>query len=494
MKAIQATMKNHVYMLDDKVYHQSEGGPIGLQLTGAVARTFMLWWDKTFMEKLKEATKNMDWECFMYMRYVDDGNMVCTPFPIGCKVEDGSIIVPDSSAEEDDMMQSPPDRRTAEIIQCLANSICEFIQMEIDYPSAHESHHMPILDLEVAMVEDKIRFRHYRKTMANPLVIHQRSAMPQKVKRACLTNEVIRILRNTSSELPNEVKKFFVSDFSHRMRASGYPESFRREIILSGIKGFEKQVKRDVNGECPLHRPKGYQRDKRDNEKALKRRAWYRPFDSVFFCPTTPGGELAKRIRGVTRDVAERTGMSIKVVERGGVSLKSQLRSRRSNNICPDANECVIHKSGGRGDCSSQNIVYKGTCVTCRDNGITSKPDKYGHIVRVNDSSTGISSVYIGETSKTCYVRGKQHLECLSNPDNTRSKSNALVKHRELYHNGEEDNVQFQFEVIKSFKKPLERQVWEGVEIHSSREDIIMNSRLDHYQPAVGRMVMRFEP
>ena len=41
---------------------------------------------------------------------------------------------------------------------------------------------------------------------------------------------------------------------------------------------------------------------------------------------------------------------------------------------------------------------------------------------------------------------------------------------------------------LKRFRKPLERQVWEGVEIHAG---IPMNSKLDHYQPAVGRMMMR---
>ena len=63
-----------------------------------------------------------------------------------------------------------------------------------------------------------------------------------------------------------------------------------------------------------------------------------------------------------------------------------------------------------------------------------------------------------------------------------------------MYHEGEEDEVKFQFDVVKKFRKSLERQVWEGVEIHSSRADVLMNSKLDHYRPAVGRMVVRYEP
>ena len=44
--------------------------------------------------------------------------------------------------------------------------------------------------------------------------------------------------------------------------------------------------------------------------------------------------------------------------------------------------------------------------------------------------------------------------------------------------------------LVKQFKKPLERQIWEGVEIHKANVDLLMNSKLDHYQPAVGRMVI----
>ena len=494
MKGIQATMKNHLYMLDGKVYHQREGGPIGLQLTGAIARAFMLWWDKKLMERLREATRKVRWECQMYLRYVDDGNIVCTPFPPGSKIEGDSVVVQGRDGISAENGERPADKRTAEIVKIIANSLCEFIQVEIDYPSAHEAVRMPILDLEVAVVRGKVVYRHYRKRMANPVMIHQRSAMPQKVKRACLTNEVLRMMRNISSDEGEEVRKFFLSDFAHRMRMSGYPEQFRREIIVAGVRGYEKQVERSDKGECPLHRPKGFRREERTQEKAIKKRAWYRPSDAVLFCPSTPGGELARRMRRITQDASERTGLRVRIVERGGVSIQSQLVRRENQGMCRNTNDCVIHKSGGRGNCSTENIVYRGTCITCKEKGISSKPDIMGNIVKVENSPRGINSVYIGETSRTCFTRGKEHLQSMDNPNRTSSRSNAFVRHRELYHEGEESEVKFQFEVVKKFEKPLQRQVWEGVEIHSSGADILMNSKLDHYMPAVGRMVVRYEP
>ena len=72
---------------------------------------------------------------------------------------------------------------------------------------------------------------------------------------------------------------------------------------------------------------------------------------------------------------------------------------------------------------------------------------------------------------------------------------NAFCKHVIECHKGERSkNVQFQIDVVKGFKRPLERQIWEGVEIHRAKPDILMNSKLDHYQPAVGRMVVSNAP
>ena len=43
---IKACMNGHMYQFDGKVYLQSEGGPIGLELSEALARVIMLLWDK----------------------------------------------------------------------------------------------------------------------------------------------------------------------------------------------------------------------------------------------------------------------------------------------------------------------------------------------------------------------------------------------------------------------------------------------------------------
>ena len=91
--------------------------------------------------------------------------------------------------------------------------------------------------------------------MANPLVMMECSAMPIKVKRTTLTQEVARIQRKMSRELPKETVLKNLDDFFSRMKASGYPERFRLEVVKSAVEGFEKMANTELEGgTCVLSR------------------------------------------------------------------------------------------------------------------------------------------------------------------------------------------------------------------------------------------------
>ena len=123
---------------------------------------------------------------------------------------------------EDDK-KIPGDKRTAELVQTVANSIYKFIKVEVDYPSLHPDRNMVlILDLEVGVVDNKLTWQFYRKKMANFFVLMERSAMLDRQKRVSLVQEVVRILRNTKQDLPMDLRNSFVSEFSLRLKMSGY--------------------------------------------------------------------------------------------------------------------------------------------------------------------------------------------------------------------------------------------------------------------------------
>ena len=57
--------------------------------------------------------------------------------------------------------------------------------------------------------------------------------MSDRQKRVSLTQEVIKILRNTKKELPSSVKNNLLLEFSFRIKFSGLSEKFRLEVISS---------------------------------------------------------------------------------------------------------------------------------------------------------------------------------------------------------------------------------------------------------------------
>ena len=59
---IKAVMQGHMYQLDGKIHLQSEGGPIGLELSGALARVIMLIWDRELLQKLNRAAADTTWD------------------------------------------------------------------------------------------------------------------------------------------------------------------------------------------------------------------------------------------------------------------------------------------------------------------------------------------------------------------------------------------------------------------------------------------------
>ena len=457
---IKAVMKNHIYRFNDQIYLQKEGGPIGLELTGAIARVFMIWWDTQFLEKIKNIRTN--WNLHFYMRYIDDTNMIGDIMTPGMRYEGGRLVTITDKEEEDKKV--PDDVRTAKVVQEIANSICDFIEVEIDCPSMHVNKWLPILDLEVQVVKDTVVYRFYRKEMPNFRVIMADSAMPHKTKKTCLIQEVIRILRNTSRKLDPSVARYYLSEFSLRMKESGYEEKMRLEVIKRGMEGYEKQIARDESGECPLYRPKGYKQEERQRKKVRSKVSWYKPYDTIMFCPPTPKSELAEKFRNIIEKGKEEGRSSVKVVEKAGRKIGSILPGLRERENC-GREECLVHSMGGRGNCRKEGIVYRGKCVTC--------------------SEEGIQSVYIGESGRSAFVRGQQHLKAIRN----RTESNAFAKHNKESHNNRRD-TKFKIDVLKTYRKPLERQIREGIEIlHTiDQADNVLNSKLDHYQPAIRRI------
>ena len=89
-----------------------------------------------------------------------------------------------------------------------------------------------------------------------------------------------------------------------------------------------------------------------------------------------------------------------------------------------------------------------------------------------------------------------QLLQCMKHEDDIKKfrLKNAFAKHLEEKHKDRRgDPTAFSFKVVKTYKKPHERQISEGVRIFSSEADILMNGKSEWMQPAVQRIQMTRE-
>ena len=472
-EGILAVFKHHYYSFDQgEVRLQQEGAPIGLKISGAVGKVKMLSWVREFQVRMKEATSTLpNFEQYLHQLYVDDNNAIVEEMPPGTRLVEGRFKVVEEMVEADRLVEG--DKRTGELVKELANTICHYIQMEVDYPSNHPSGWMPILDLKVQMAGDKtVNYQWYKKSMATSYSILNRSAMPMATKRITLVQRGVTMLRNTRQELHNKLRVSLMEQLADTMMISGYPEDFRRGVIESAVACYQRQVEASRRGEVPLYRPRDWQAPERRRKKLLAKMSWFRPADTVLRVPCTPGAALATAVRSIVEGESSRLGLRVKTQEGSGVALRHSVVTRDlgAGQPCPQG-DCPLCLTGeGRGGLRHHRsgAVYRGDCCLCGEE----------------------VSRYWGESGDSGYVRTLQHQKAIVNKD----ENNAFAKHLSIYHTqqeGDKEAIKFTLEEVHS--QPLPRLCSESCHINNNNVEIPMNSKAEWHQPVVARVVVTRE-
>ena len=161
-KCVQTVMKNHFFTLGGKIYRQSDRGPTGLDMTVEVASIYMLLWDLAVLNKFKR----MGIKVSLYKRYVDNIVIVLRQINPGWyfDVRKGKLLF----NPEYEYINLEPDLRTFAVLKDIVNQQDEDIQMTIDVPSLHSNRRLPVLDLEVFLIQNKkIEFSFLKKSMSS---------------------------------------------------------------------------------------------------------------------------------------------------------------------------------------------------------------------------------------------------------------------------------------------------------------------------------------
>ena len=85
----------------------------------------------------------------------------------------------------------------------------------------------------------------------------------------------------------------------------------------------------------------------------------------------------------------------------------------------------------------------------------------------------GTLSEYWGETARTAFERGEEHLAGLV----AKYDKNSLWKHSVIHHRGELERGDLQMRIIEKHRSPLNRQIHEGVELECNKADIVHSAK-----------------
>ena len=433
---IVKTMSLHDFQLDGKVYRQSSGGSIGLDLTGVVSDIYMCEWDKHLLRKIEEDRM----EVIIYKRYKDDVNFV-----VGCEVNEAVV-----EGER-------RDRSVVDHVKSLAESIDSHLKVSTDMCSNHPDGRLPILDVKVWIGTDsggtvRILHTHHMKGVSNRSVMHQMSSHSESMKFNVFVNEVLRILRNCSphTEWKDEAA-MHVTYFMRRMQYSGYSEDVRFRVVSEALRKYDEKV-RTGSVLC------GRQGVKSKAEK----REWYKSdgkYDSVMFVEATPDSQLKKEVEKIVR----RHKVKIRVVERVGTTTKRVLQKSNpfQRRECGRDN-CVSCADGCNVDCRMRGCVYELYC----------KEEECGR-------------KYRGQTGRSVYERLKEH----ASNSGQGAEDKPLNRHRELYHGGRNFEVGCKV-LAQCYGKPSRRMINEAVYIDELKDEETMNSRREWSYVKLNKVVV----
>ena len=359
----------------------------------------------------------------LYRRYVDDINMM-----IAVELE-GDI-------------NGPKDRYVMEKVKQIADTIHPSTKTTCDYGSKYEDNKLPMLDVKMWMGDStngqrKILYEHYMKDVSSRHVINHLSAHPEEMKINVLVNEALRILRNCSEHLPDEVKTSHLQYLVNRMQFSGYPQTYRYEVMTRAFKKHN-MIRNGV---------------RRERRRSEDKRRWYNEemYDGVMFVDTTPNGELKRRVE----KACKRNQMKIKVVEKINSTMKKELqRSNPFGHQHCGRNDCVTCYLDLPINCRKRGPVYEMYCVTCKE------------MLNAQEHA------YRGQTGRTTYHRMKEHFTKWENG----TEDSVLHKHSVKCHGGGDFEVSVKI-LASCYGKPTTRLITEAINIEEMPEETSMNEK-----------------
>ena len=377
--AVLAIFKTHTYSFNQKYYLQKKGGPIGLRSTCCVARMVMVWWDSMLVEALEA----LNIKKVAGARYMDDIRIWLHAIRLGWRWVDGELLFRKEWRLEERAAGVTPLQKTAEVLRMVMNGICGWLSLTMETEEMFGGW-LPTLDLEIRIDDqNRVIYRYYEKPMIPNMVLHKRSAMPESTRRSTLNQELIRRMVNTSEMVSIEERVEIIDKYATKLMHSEYPLEEARNIIIGGLKGYERllSLSKDTTNPKwkPLHMAAGWNARNRRRAKEMSKTDWYKGKTEVEPPPrstslqedptcmkdavpeveepgrkTTPSLKAGKKKRGPGRVILTLGGKK-KVEKALKRKMKSKMRKKISELNIPDGR---IGKKGAGPQAPVKSVLF----------------------------------------------------------------------------------------------------------------------------------------
>ena len=398
---VRAIYDLHTYQFGGKIFAQTDGGPIGLSITGACSKVVMGVWSV----KVNKILIENNIKIWLASGYIDDMRYLTSSIREGVRWcdKEQKMVEKEEWRIEDTAPGENKEQRTSREILKVMNSIYKNVQFTRETCQDFKNGRLPTLDFTLWIEQGegegaRMLYSFYEKELGSKYCIMEQGAMSEQMKRSTLSQEVIRRMVNTSEMVEQAERNKILEIFAEKMSRSGYSRRTVQDIMVAGLKGYETKLRKAKSEHRGIHRSSRDTQNKRIKNKLLGKTTWYKnkknkgegcpkqgraqekmrkggyrrggnkendaedtPISAVMFVPRTHNGELATRLRQAESEIQKVGKTKVKIVEETGNMSKSMIHKANpwAGEKC-ERSDCMICNTGEKnGDCRRRNVCYQ---------------------------------------------------------------------------------------------------------------------------------------
>ena len=175
-------------------------------------------------------------------------------------------------------MKESTNQRMARLCLPAINSVNPNLVFTVEIPEEFKGSKLPTLDFLLWLEKNGVlNHSYFQKLMKTPFVIMQNSAMSDKQRSSILANELIRRLSNTNHENNDLIEQSEIIEiFTQQLKSSGYARKATRDMVVSGILGWKRKIRRRKNEGSLFYRSGKSTLAGRYRKKLTEKSTWFK--------------------------------------------------------------------------------------------------------------------------------------------------------------------------------------------------------------------------